>query len=207
MTLKERPVPISNVVAETPEWAQGDTTASPKPAPSDNKTRVSAREAIAPAATAAHETPAIAGSKTSSVTPTGRIVCSIVFSRRVDFDTSKCWNLLEVPSRNWFRWTEPLSCFNVLLRLIHKGGLHEHQDPCRPDRGRGALVSLGGECAKRRRCGRDHRCRYRDRCRRPGRRCCRRRHRCYCRRHRRRFPSSLSELRGGTPRSLVSLPA
>src|ERR1700676_1716456 len=86
--MKYSPVPISKPVAETPELAQGETTENPRPAPNANKTNVNAQEATAPATTAAHETPALDGSSTSStttvstspnssITPAGRITCSI----------------------------------------------------------------------------------------------------------------------------------
>jgi hypothetical protein len=61
ITMKNRPVPILNVVAETPELPQGYTTAKPIPAPNDRSTKVIASEAAAPAKTAAQET-AIDGS-------------------------------------------------------------------------------------------------------------------------------------------------
>lgn len=62
ITMKNRPVPILNVVAETPDPPQGDTTAKPIPAPNDKRTNVIASEAAAPADTAAQETPDIEGS-------------------------------------------------------------------------------------------------------------------------------------------------
>src|SRR4030081_1064795 len=120
MTMQYRPVPISKVVAETPEWAQGDTTANPMPAPSDNNTSVNAREATAPAATAAHETPAIAGSITSSATPIGRIVCSMVFSRPFDFDNGQMLELPQSSVEELDLGRERLSCFDVLLPMIHQ---------------------------------------------------------------------------------------
>jgi predicted phage gp36 major capsid-like protein len=87
-------VPISKVVAETPELNQGDTTENPSPAPNDNKTNVNAQEAIAPARTAAQEIPATDGSTISSITtsfatPTGRITCSIKSSQRFEFDAGE----------------------------------------------------------------------------------------------------------------------
>jgi hypothetical protein len=65
ITMKNRPVPILNVVAETPELPQGETTAKPIPAPNDRRTKVNASEAAAPANTASQETPDIAGSTAS----------------------------------------------------------------------------------------------------------------------------------------------
>src|SRR5260221_13975165 len=86
--MKYSPVPISKLVAETPELANGETTEKPRPAPNDNNTSVNAQEATAPARTAAHETPAFEGSSASStitastspissITLAGRIACSI----------------------------------------------------------------------------------------------------------------------------------
>src|ERR1035437_4039208 len=65
MTIRYRPVPILNVVAETPAPAHGDTTDKPRPRPKAIRTTVSAQETTAPAATAGHETPAIEGSPVS----------------------------------------------------------------------------------------------------------------------------------------------
>jgi hypothetical protein len=65
ITMKNRPVPILNVVADTPELPQGDTTAKPIPAPNDRRTKVIASEAAAPANTAAQETPDLDGSTPS----------------------------------------------------------------------------------------------------------------------------------------------
>jgi hypothetical protein len=55
-----------NVVAETPTPAHGETTDNPKPTPKASSTKVNAQETIAPAATAAHDTPAIDGSPVSA---------------------------------------------------------------------------------------------------------------------------------------------
>lgn len=68
MTMKYSPVPILNVVAETPELPQGDTTENPIPAPKDSSTKVSAKEATAPARTAAQDTPGTDGSTNSPCT-------------------------------------------------------------------------------------------------------------------------------------------
>src|SRR5664280_812288 len=65
MTIRYRPVPILNGVAETPAPAHGDTTDKPRPMPKAIRTTVSAQETTAPAATAGHETPAIEGSPVS----------------------------------------------------------------------------------------------------------------------------------------------
>src|SRR5664279_1671330 len=65
MTIRYRPVPILNVVAETPAPDHGDTTDKPRPMPKAIRTTVSAQETTAPAATAGHETPAIEGSPVS----------------------------------------------------------------------------------------------------------------------------------------------
>jgi hypothetical protein len=64
ITMKYRPVPILNVVVDTPEFPHGDTAAKPSPVPNDSRTKVKAHEAIAPASTAAHETPETEGSTT-----------------------------------------------------------------------------------------------------------------------------------------------
>src|SRR5258708_1400177 len=103
--MKYSPVPISKPVAETPELAQGETTENPRPAPNANKTNVNAQEATAPATTAAHETPALDGSSTSSttspnssMTPAGRITCSIkILPAFLNSMTWKCWNVKKVP--------------------------------------------------------------------------------------------------------------
>jgi hypothetical protein len=76
MTMKYRPVPISKLVVETPEPLHGDTTANPIPAPKESRRSVSAKEATAPAATAAQDTPGTAGSTTSVSVPC-RIDCSM----------------------------------------------------------------------------------------------------------------------------------
>src|SRR5579859_4091185 len=64
--MKYSPVPTLKVVAETPEFPQGETTENPMPMPKDKSTSVSAREATAPASTAAQDTPGIDGSTKSS---------------------------------------------------------------------------------------------------------------------------------------------
>src|ERR1035441_1636536 len=65
MTIRYRPVPILNVVAETPEPAHGDTTDKPRPRPKAIRRTVSAQVTTAPAATAGHEIPATEGSPVS----------------------------------------------------------------------------------------------------------------------------------------------
>jgi hypothetical protein len=94
ITMKNRPVPILNVVAETPDPPQGDTTAKPIPAPNDNSTSVIASEAAAPADTAAQETPDIEGSTASRSAD-----CRRVHSSRAASAPNKCANACEVPER------------------------------------------------------------------------------------------------------------
>lgn len=55
MTMKYRPVPISKVFVDTPEFPHADTTANPRPVPNDSRTKVRANEATAPASTAARK--------------------------------------------------------------------------------------------------------------------------------------------------------
>ena len=62
ITMKYSPVPILNVIVETPELPQGETTENPMPAPNDKRTSVRARDATAPAKTAAQDTPGTDGS-------------------------------------------------------------------------------------------------------------------------------------------------
>ena len=76
ITMKYRPVPILNVVAETPELPHGETTENPMPTPKDKSTSVSARDATAPAKTAAQDTPGTEGS-TKSCCALCRSACSI----------------------------------------------------------------------------------------------------------------------------------
>src|ERR1700686_513101 len=78
MTMKYSPVPILKVVAETPEFPHGETTANPMPAPNERSTSVNAREATAPARTAAQDTPGTDGSTTSACAFC-RKACSIEF--------------------------------------------------------------------------------------------------------------------------------
>jgi hypothetical protein len=81
ITMKYSPVPILKVVAETPELPQGETTENPMPAPKDKSTSVSAREATAPAKTAAQDIPGTDGS-TKSTCAFCRKACSIEFSQQ-----------------------------------------------------------------------------------------------------------------------------
>src|SRR4051794_32125858 len=74
--MKYRPVPILNVVADTPAFPQGETAESPSPVASDSSTSVKAQEAIAPARTAAQETPETDGS-TRPATGSGVVDCII----------------------------------------------------------------------------------------------------------------------------------
>src|ERR1700712_1198801 len=76
MTMKYRPVPILKVVADTPEFPQGETTENPMPAPNDRSTSVNARDATAPAKTADQDTPGTDGS-IKSTCPFCRIACSM----------------------------------------------------------------------------------------------------------------------------------
>src|SRR3984957_18619978 len=96
MTMKYSPVPILNVVAETPELPQGETTENPMPAPNDKSTSVNARDATAPAKTAAQDTPGTDGS-TKSVCAVCRKACSIYSSQQPDWPTGKCSNGTKVP--------------------------------------------------------------------------------------------------------------
>jgi hypothetical protein len=66
ITMKYKPVPILNVVAETPEFPHGETTVNPIPAPNESSTSVKARDATAPARTAAQDTPGTDGSDGST---------------------------------------------------------------------------------------------------------------------------------------------
>src|SRR6478736_9047033 len=93
MTMKNRPVPILKVVADTPELPQGDTTEKPMPAPKDRSTSVSARDATAPAKTAAQETPATDGSTTPTCA-SSRKACAICFLSTADTTAQKMprWN-------------------------------------------------------------------------------------------------------------------
>jgi hypothetical protein len=50
------PAPMLNVVAEIPEFDQGETADNPIPAPNARSTSVKAAEATPPATIAAHET-------------------------------------------------------------------------------------------------------------------------------------------------------
>jgi hypothetical protein len=86
--MKYNPVPILNVVAEAPEFPQGDTTAKPMPAPNDKSTSVRARDATAPANTAVHVNPDTEGSTTTSGAFC-RKACSIVFSQQSKWPTGK----------------------------------------------------------------------------------------------------------------------
>src|SRR5882757_6248269 len=79
MTMKYRPVPILKVDAETPELPHGETTEKPMPAPKESSTRVSARDATAPASTAAQEIPGTDCSSRSADVAC-RIACSICSS-------------------------------------------------------------------------------------------------------------------------------
>src|SRR3978361_1822972 len=98
MTMKYRPVPILKVVAETPEFPHGETTERPMPAPNESSTSVSARDATAPARTAAHDTPGIDGSTTSACVAC-RIACSIVSSQQPKLAPRKCPIGTKVPRR------------------------------------------------------------------------------------------------------------
>src|ERR1700716_2389567 len=96
ITMKYKPVPILNVVAETPELPHGETTKNPMPAPNDKSTSVKARDATAPANTAAHDTPGTAGSTNTSCAFC-RKACSIKSSQQPDWLPGKCLDLKKVP--------------------------------------------------------------------------------------------------------------
>jgi len=70
-----------NVVAETPESAQGETAEKPMPAPKASSTRVKAAAATAPAATAAQEIPDVSPSSETVLGKT-RDVASMMFISR-----------------------------------------------------------------------------------------------------------------------------
>src|ERR1700733_10210674 len=88
ITMKYSPVPILNVVAETPELAEGETTENPMPAQNDKSTSVRARDATAPANTAAHDTPGTDGS-TKSTCAFCLKPCSIRSSQRSEMAAQK----------------------------------------------------------------------------------------------------------------------
>src|ERR1700684_2826830 len=91
MTMKYSPVPILNIVAETPELPQGETTENPIPAPKDRSTSVRARDATAPANTAAQDTPATGGSIKSAGASCLKL-CSIRSSQQPKWLPRKCPN-------------------------------------------------------------------------------------------------------------------
>jgi hypothetical protein len=86
ITMKYSPVPILKVVAETPEFPHGETTANPIPTPNDRSTSVKARDATAPAKTAAQDTPGTDGS-IKSVCAVRRKASSIYSSQQLDRPT------------------------------------------------------------------------------------------------------------------------
>src|SRR6202140_661803 len=96
ITMKYSPVPILNVVAETPELPHGEMTENPMPAPKDRRTSVRARDATAPAKTAAQDTPGIDGS-TKSACAVCRKACSICSSQEPNWGPRKCSNRTKVP--------------------------------------------------------------------------------------------------------------
>src|SRR3984885_10674731 len=96
ITMKYSPVPILNVVAETPELPQGETTENPMPAPNDKSTSVRARDATAPAKTAAHDTPGTDGSTTSTRAFCPKL-CSIQSSQQPNWLPRKCSDGTKVP--------------------------------------------------------------------------------------------------------------
>ena len=96
MTMKYSPVPILNVVAETPELPQGETTENPIPAPKDRSTSVRAKDATAPANTAAQETPGTDGSTNSPCAFVDKL-CSIRSSQQPVWLPGKCANGTKVP--------------------------------------------------------------------------------------------------------------
>src|ERR1700722_2947646 len=104
MTMKYSPVPILNVVAETPELPQGETTENPMPAPNDKSTSVRARDATAPAKTAAQDTPGTDGStKSTWACPK---LCSIQSSQQPKWLPTKCSDGTKVPA--WKFFNEPV---------------------------------------------------------------------------------------------------
>src|SRR3984893_19388362 len=96
MTMKYSPVPNLKVVAETPEVPHGETTAKPMPAPNESSTSVKARDATAPARTAAQDTPGTEGS-TNSACAACRKTCSIYSSQRPDLANRKFLSQTKVP--------------------------------------------------------------------------------------------------------------
>src|ERR1700730_15094575 len=101
MTMKYSPVPNLKVVAETPEVPHGETTAKPMPAPNESSTSVKARDATAPARTAAQDTPGTEGSTNSACAACGK-TCSIYSSQRPDLANRK------IPKPNESSRTEPV---------------------------------------------------------------------------------------------------
>src|ERR1700689_1521660 len=125
ITMKYSPVPILNVVAETPELPQGETTENPMPAPKDKSTRVSAKDATAPAKTAAHDTPATDGSTKSSCAFC-RSACSIDSSQQPDWLPRKCPYGTKVPgSKLAFRTDGKCSASRALPALPRRASLFE----------------------------------------------------------------------------------
>src|ERR1700733_14444281 len=102
ITMKYSPVPILNVVAETPELPQGETTENPMPAPNDKSTSVRARDATAPAKTAAQDTPGTDGS-TKSTCAFCLKLCSIRSSQPPKWLPRKCSDGTKVPGGNFQR--------------------------------------------------------------------------------------------------------
>jgi hypothetical protein len=72
-----------NVVAETPEPAQGETAEKPMPAPNASNMRVKAAAATAPAAMAAQDTADVSASS-ETVLVGAREVVSMMVSRDLD---------------------------------------------------------------------------------------------------------------------------
>src|SRR3981081_2691029 len=122
MTMKYSPVPILNVVAETPELPQGDTTENPMPAPKDRSTSVRASDATAPAKTAAQDTPGTDGSMISACVAC-RIACSIFCSQQPRLAPRKCSNETKVPGRQLHK-LKYLSSGRAA-----RGARETHQDP------------------------------------------------------------------------------
>src|ERR1700726_4215142 len=99
ITMMYSPVPILKLVVETPELPHGEITENPMPAPNDKSTSVRARDATAPAKTAAQDTPGTDGStKSTCACPK---LCSIQSSQQPKWLPTKCSDGTKVPHGNF----------------------------------------------------------------------------------------------------------
>src|ERR1700744_2813587 len=106
ITMKYSPVPILKLVVETPELPHGEITENPMPTPKDKSTSVRARDATAPAKTAAHDTPGTDGS-TKSACAFCRKTCSIDSSQQPNWLPGKCPDERMVPGLNLWESGRP----------------------------------------------------------------------------------------------------